>query len=86
VSEDTLASAARSTNTAWSHDMEKVLGTHSLCSLAGVQQLSGHLTSTTQTRPRPAKFEEPETSGLAPGELALGTCQVVAVIDVAPSG
>jgi predicted butyrate kinase (DUF1464 family) len=28
VSEDTLASAAWSTNTAWSHDVDEVLGTH----------------------------------------------------------
>ena len=30
MSEDTLASVAWSTNTAWSHDVDKVLGTHSL--------------------------------------------------------
>jgi hypothetical protein len=31
VSEDTLASAAWSTNIAWSHDVDEVLGTHSRC-------------------------------------------------------
>jgi hypothetical protein len=67
VSEDTLASAALSTNTAWSHDVDEVLGTHTPGSGSSVGPSSA-ASSTSTSGPHRAQVRadsrvlEPRTS------------------------